>query len=691
MSEHYANEPLLDMFIFETTQLIEQLEQSILSCEQDNDYFTQEAINEIFRSMHTIKGSAAMMMFSNISTLAHTMEDIFYYLREDKPAIINSSELSDLVLDGIDFIKCEVDKIKKGKKADMNPDTLIHKMEQFLKHIQENNKPDKNRTETGAVVSESRSIWDQCGVTKNTYCNSFRAVIFFEEGCEMENVRAYTIVRNLENITDHIIYIPEDIIDNEDTVEIIRREGFRIYIKSDYTYDKLKDLLMDTIFLKSLELIQLENEEEIKTLIEQGKPKMAEQEEKRPETTETCRGDRDSGSKDAKSSSSPQNIISVSVAKLDRLMDLVGEMVIQEAMVIQNPDLAGLELENFRKAARQLNKITTELQDIVMSIRMVPLSATFNKMHRIVRDMSKKLEKDVKLEIVGDTTEVDKNIIEHISDPLMHLVRNSIDHGIETSNERLANGKQKVGTVTLEAKNSGSDVLITVKDDGKGLDRNKILKKAKENQLLVKNESELTDRELFNMILLPGFSTNEQITEFSGRGVGMDVVARNIEAVGGSLAVDSFPEKGTQITLKIPLTLAIIDGMNIKVGNSCFTIPMISIKQSFRPNEKDIFCDPDHNEMMMVRGKCYPIVRLYERFGIATTVTDLTDGIIIMLEQAEHTICLFTDELLGQQQVVVKTLPAYIREFNTIKGLSGCTLLGDGSISLIIDAAGLMS
>ncbi len=689
MSEDNLNESLLDLFLFETTQLIEQLEQSILSSEENNDYFTQEAINEIFRIMHTIKGSAAMMMFQNISTLAHTMEDVFYFLREEKPILQDSSKLSDLVLTGVDFIKGEVDKIKDGKEADGNPSNLILNMDQFIKHLEEDNLSHREEAKKPAAANETFS--SRNAIMEHTECNTFKAVISFEEGCEMENVRAYTVIRNLESIADQMAYIPEDIIDNDKTAEIIRRDGFCIYIKSDYTYDGMKDFLMETIFLKDLNLLQLENEEEISTLYEKSKSHFTERENRVSETNVLNKSDKDTGNKEMKATPASQNMINVSVAKLDKLMDLVGEIVIQEAMVIQNPDLLGLELNNFRKSAGQLSKITTELQDIVMSIRMVSLSATFNKMHRIVRDMCKKLEKDVKLEILGEATEVDKNIIEHISDPLMHLVRNSLDHGIEASSERLAKGKQKMGTITLEAKNFGRDVLIIVKDDGKGLDREKILKKARENHLLIKNEDDMTDRDIFNLILLPGFSTNEQITEFSGRGVGMDVVAKNIETVGGSLYVDSIPGQGTQITLKIPLTLAIIEGMNIRVGNSCFTLPLISIKQSFRPKDSDIFKDPDNNEMIMVRGECYPIIRLYESFGLETKIKRLTDGIIIMMEQAEHSICLFADELLGQQQVVVKTLPAYIRGFKTIRGLSGCTLLGDGSISLIIDAAGLTS
>lgn len=389
------------------------------------------------------------------------------------------------------------------------------------------------------------------------------------------------------------------------------------------------------------------------------------------------------------SSAYQQSIISVSVHKLDKLMDLVGELVIAQAMVIQNSDLKGLELNSFHKAARQLNKITDEMQDMVMSIRMVPLSATFHKMHRIVRDMSKKLEKEVNLEIVGEETEVDKNIIEHISDPLMHLVRNSIDHGIELPSDREEEGKSRSGTLTLEAKNVGGDVLILVKDDGKGLDRDKILEKARNNDLIHKPESEMTDREIFNLIFLPGFSTNSDVTEYSGRGVGMDVVTKNIEKIGGSVSLDSTWNQGTCITLKIPLTLAIIDGMNIKVGNSHFTIPTISVKEFFRPKRKDILTDPENNEFIMVRGACYPILRLNTFYKVKKSKSNLEEGIIIMVEQDGRNICLFADELLGQQQVVVKALPDYIKNFNKLKSLTGCTLLGDGNISLILDVSGL--
>jgi len=384
-------------------------------------------------------------------------------------------------------------------------------------------------------------------------------------------------------------------------------------------------------------------------------------------------------------------MISVNVSKLDRLMDLVGEMVISEALVTQNPDLDGMELDNFQKAARQHHKIICEVQDMVMSIRMVPLAATFHKMHRLVRDMNKHLNKETELVLLGEDTEVDKNIIEHISDPLMHLVRNSIDHGIEAYEEREVKGKDRKGKVIIEAKNSGSDVLIQIKDDGRGLSKTKILTKAREHGLINKAESELTDREIFNMILLPGFSTKDSVSEYSGRGVGMDVVTKNIEAIGGTVTIDSTEGNGTCISLKLPLTLAIIDGMNIRVGESRYTIPITTIKESFQPDPGNIITDPDGNEMIMVRGNCYHIKRLHRLYDVKTEITEFAGGILIMVELEGRTCCLFADELLGQQQVVVKTLPDYIKNIRKIQGISGCTLLGDGKISLILDIAALIN
>lgn len=694
MSNNTTNDSLLDVFLFETSQLIGQLEQAILAGEKEYS-FDPAAINEIFRIMHTIKGSAAMML-TNVSVLAHSMEDIFYYLREDNPEEIDYSKLSDLVLEGIDFIKIEAEKLQNGDNTDGNAEELISRLKEFLTALKQK-KPSGSKEKNAMSLFEPQdySINENKENNENKECSdnkennvignyAYKAVVFYDDGCQMENIRAYTLLHNLQNIATELSYVPENILDSDSSIEVIRQQGFKVYFKSDYSYDKMHAHFMNTIFLKNLELV-LREKKELPLPFKENDKNVKEDVMQEQRDKNFVKAEKDRREKEGPSAIVQQSIISVSVLKLDKLMNLVGELVIAEAMVIQNPDLQGLELDNFEKAARQLVKISSEIQEMVMAIRMVPLSTTFQRMNRIVRDMCKKLDKEILLHIIGEETEVDKNIIEHISDPLMHLVRNAIDHGVETSEERKASGKSPTGSITLEAKSDGGDVFIMVKDDGKGLDKEKILQKARKNGIISKSDGDMTDREIYNLILLPGFSTNENITEYSGRGVGMDVVMKNLEKIGGELTVASNLGKGTSFMLKIPLTLAIVDGMNIKVGAANYTLPTNTIRESFRPDIRDIIKDPEGNEMIMVRGECYPIIRLHEFYKIETDIVQFDQGIIIMVEQDGKSVGIFADELLGQQQVVVKALPKYIEKFRKIKGLGGCTLLGDGNISLILD------
>lgn len=687
-----TREPMLDMYLFEGNQLVEQLEEIIIKCEKDKK-FEMGAIDEIFRIMHTIKGSSAMMMFNQIALVAHSMEDLFFFIRANREIQIDFERLSDLVLAGIDFIKAEMDKIENGQVADALGDELIAQINRLLTDMKSSY---EEEGVTPAVVSASSPDGKKPMYYISSYQNAaeekgdkYCVHIFFEEDCQMENIRAYMVVNNLQDIVNEMYHIPVDIMEDEKSADLIKEAGFLICFSTPASYQEVENTLNQAAFLRKLEINQVDHyPEEInalrpkKEILLEDTPEIGQPPQPPAESIEKAK----EGEVDT-TSSRQQNIISVSVAKLDMLMDIVGEIVISEAMVTKNPDLAGLQLDGFSKAARQLRKLTDELQDIVMSIRMVPVSVVFQKMNRIVRDMSKRLGKEVDLEIIGETTEVDKNIIDHLSDPLMHLIRNSMDHGLENNGERIAVGKPSKGTITLEAKNAGGEVLIIVRDDGKGLNREKILNKAKERGLVNKPDSELTDKEVFSYILLAGFSTKEQVTEFSGRGVGMDVVTKNIEKIGGSITIESVAGKGTEIFVKIPLTLAIIDGIEVGVGRSRYTIPTIAIRESFRLDQQNVIDDGEGNEMIMIRGQCYPVLRIHRMFNISNAITNINEGIIVMIETDSRSACLFVDRLVGEQQVVVKALPKYMKK---VQGIAGCTILGDGGISLILDANGLL-
>lgn len=704
VTRNFENEPMMEVYIFETTQNLEQLEQVII-CSEKNGGFTPDDVSEIFRFMHTIKGSSAMMLFDNIEKVAHVVEDIFYFIREQKPDGLDFSAVSDLVLECVDFIKAEVKKIANLSDADGDPALLIEQLNTFLDELrnifgaESNQNKNQKKQQQYYIPQEKKQdlpstedwLAQESGMASEGAC--YHVIVHYDDDCKMENIRAYTLVFGLAEMVEEVYYLPADIADNPQTASYIRENGFEIFFKTEISYEEIKAHFENIIYIDQLLFREIEDH---RLDAFRNTPKEA------PSIDNFALPDRDlcmpasspanvivTEDPQKNNTTATQKMISVNVDKLDNLMNLVGELMITESMVTQCPEVEAIQSENFHKASIELHKITVELQDMVMSIRMVPLSTTFVKMNRIVRDMCKKLNREVVLDLYGEETEVDKNIIEHISDPLMHIIRNAIDHGIESEAERLAKGKDKAGHIVLEAKNVGSEVLIVIKDDGRGLNKERILEKARQNDLLTKLEAEMSDRDIFKLILLPGFSTKENITEFSGRGVGMDVVTKNLDEVGGTVLVDSEVDHGTTITLKIPLTLAIVEGMNIRVGKSRYTIPITTISESFRPDQKDCMMDPDNNEMVMIRGQCYPILRLHQHYQIKNAETDLTKGILIMVEQEEKVICVFADELLGQQQVVVKALPNYVNSMKKILGLAGCTLLPDGSISLIMDISGL--
>ncbi|WP_242939387.1 chemotaxis protein CheA [Tindallia magadiensis] len=687
-------EPMLEMYLFENRQLLEQLEEILLTSEE-NANMTKENIDEIFRIMHTIKGSSSMMMFTGLATLAHRIEDLFFYIREQKPEAIDYTSLCNLIFRAQDFMCQEMDMLESGKEAEEDPTNLLEEIEVYIAQL--SGTEDQSNLEVKSRDKEEQEIQYYIRQDQTTTGNIkyYELKIHFQDDSQMENVRAFTLIHSLREICSEVVHFPSELFEDEKASEKIVENGFWVLIISELEESRMQEHLQETLFVNAIHLTEIEYEEYQKQRQEMVAMEGRENQEEKnlvAEEKEISSSNEEASEIQESIRSQKQSMITVNINKLDKLMDLVGEIVITESMVIKNPDLEGLELDNFQKSARQLRKLTDDLQDVVMSIRMLPIGPTFQKMKRLVRDMAQKIGKEVELILTGEETEVDKNIIDHLSDPLMHLIRNAVDHGIETPEERIEQGKQEKGSIRLEATTSGGDVVISIIDDGRGLDSEKLIEKAKRKNLLLKPAEEMSDEEAFQLILAPGFSIKEDVSEFSGRGVGMDVVKNNIENVGGSISIDSKKGIGTSIYLKIPMTLAIVDGMQLQTGSAKYTIPTVNIRESFRAEEKNLFQDPDGNELIMIRGECYPILRLHEYFKVKSETEELTEGIMIMVEQDQKAICLFADKLLGEQQVVVKPLPNYLVRFPVkAKGIGGCTILGNGEISLILDIAGMIN
>ena len=719
MAEDFSTQGMLEIYLYENGQLLERLQEIVLEY-KDEECFDEDSINEIFRAMHTIKGSSGVMMIDEVTKISHKLEDVFYYLRESKPDNVPHMELVEHVLQVVDFITSEMIKIESGQPADGSAADYVEALDAFLNKIK-NGEGEKAKEIKENVHVEPQQFYIAPMATSASHF--FKIYLTFQKDLPLANVHAYKAVYALKEIAEDLLHYPEDIISDDKAADEILENGFKMLLQAQCSEADIRKIIKEGYDIQKVEVyecsakefqqgfasvgseirIDLESSVEvIEAKADGGMMYIAPEASAAPAPEKKAMAPGDfvieskgpgTGKKLAKDK--PKKVdkaafMSVDIRKMDMLMDLIGELVIAESVVLQNPDLQvpGLKLDNFNKAARQMKKISSDLQNTIMSMRMVPLTNTFQKMNRIVFDVSRKLGKEIEFEMVGDQTEVDKNVSEHISDPLMHLVRNSVDHGIEMPEERVAAGKTEKGKITLTAKNESGKIWITVQDNGKGLDRTKILAKARKQELLDprKLDKEYTDKEVFQLITLPGFSTKEAVTEYSGRGVGMDVVVSNLQSIGGSLEIESVLGQGSQMIMKIPLTLAIIDGIVMKVGKSSFVIETSSVKEFMRAREEMLVMKPDGQELVMVRGECYPVLRVGEWYQLTGYKADIENGMFVLAEVEGQMVCIFVDDLIGKQEIVVKPIPDYIKK---VKGLSGCTQLGDGSIALILDIAGL--
>ncbi|HBN80355.1 MAG TPA: chemotaxis protein CheA, partial [Ruminococcaceae bacterium] len=637
-----------------------------------------------FRIMHTIKGSSAMMQFNSLATITHKMEDLFFYVRENGISPEYNEPLVDLMFKSGDFLKAEVEKVENNQPLTTDIGTLEQEINDFLKKISgkepEDGKPAAAPQAPAAEKQPAAVKTEKTADGKPDAGHPYPVRVFFEEETEMVNLRALLLVQALKEAGFPAWYFPGDLDTNPGSADVIAKEGFLLSFSSEEERKASLKTIENFVYTKNYTVLGQ---------VPAGKP---EESGAKPEENKTKQGAVPQNNV-VPHPAVKQNLINVNLSKLDNLMDLMGEIVITESMVTanyaaQNAE-AGLD-SNYTKSSRQLRKLTDELQGIVMSIRMVPISGVFQRMRRIVRDMSKKLDKDVELVLVGEDTEVDKSIIDNIGDPIMHVVRNAMDHGIETKEERAQTDKSPRGTITLSAQNTGGEILISIQDDGNGIDKAAVLRKAKQQGMLKKNEKDYSTREIYNFLLMPGFSTNDVVTEYSGRGVGMDVVKKNVEKIGGDVNLTSEEGKGTKVLFKIPLTLAIVNGMKVSVGDTMFIVPINNIKQLVKIGRDQLLYDTNGKEIVTMRKQYYPLIRLCSAFDITPGTKDVSEGIALLVENHEKTYCILADSLMGEQQVVVKGLPAYLTQFDIKEsGISGCAILGDGSICLILDILNL--
>ena len=651
-------------FLSEVLDHLEDAESNILSIDEDaTDY---EVINAIFRSIHSIKGSAGFLGLTDMQGLSHELEALLDKARKGEISI--TQEIIDISLSAIDALRklrdnlaIRVDKeLGKSTDADEQPITIQPYVDKITVILSGEARPNETVTESQANVNQEQTddFWDKAGAEPSD--EGFLGEILLDEG----TITQEQLDKALED-------------GNRKIGEILVEDGITTPEKIEKALAEQKPIGEILAEKGIITEPQLDN-----ALKQQGKKVGERLVESGAATTESI--DTALESQQAQRSVKLQSrTVKVDTGKLDNLFDLVGELVIANTLIVG--EMKSVNNNGTSKNLSQLTKITKDIQDQVMSMRMVTLKQTFQKMSRLVRDVSQRSGKKVKFEISGEETELDKNVIEEIADPLVHILRNSVDHGIESEEDRITKGKPKEGIVSLSAFHRGGSIIIEIKDDGKGLQKERILKKAIDKGL-VSNQASMTDNQIYNLIFAPGLSTADKVTNISGRGVGMDVVKKNIEKLRGKVDVTSQEGVGSTFTIKLPLTLAIIDGIVVNVGDTKYIIPTVSIEESLQPKEEEISTVKNQGEVVNIRGNLLSLVRLHKLYNINTTKTVPWESIVVVVEGAEGKYGVLVDELLGQQQVVIKSLGD---RFKNVKGISGSAILGDGKVGLILDVTGV--
>ncbi len=654
-------------FLSESHDHLEEAESNILTIEEDTHDL--EPINAIFRSIHSIKGSAGFLGLIDMQKLSHELETLLDRARKGEITI--TQEIIDICLDSIDVL---------GKLRE----NLAIKVGKVLGKVADSNSPHKEQPiNIQPIIDKILSVLNKETRQKDTVKEQQETDISSDESTQAHTSQTGKLEQKSEEHYIGEILVDDGVITQEQLDKALKNKNRKIgeiFVDEGLTTtDKVEEAVKEQKLLGEILIEKGEiTESQLEEALEEQNRKVGEVLVRDGATTSTKIDSALQQQARLRSST-----VKVDTNKLDNLFDLVGELVIANTLI--SGEMKSTNNNGSSKNLSQLDKITKDIQDQVMSMKMVSLKQTFQKMSRLARDVSRHAGKKVKLQISGEDTELDKNVIEEIADSLVHILRNSIDHGIEPENERVAKGKPKEGIVRLSAFHRGGDIVIEIEDDGKGLQRDRILKKAIEKGL-INDQSGLSDNQIYHLIFTPGFSTAENITNISGRGGGMDVVKKNINKLRGKVEVTSHEGKGTLFTIKLPLTLAIIDGIVVKVGNAKYIIPTISIEESLCPKQEEINTIKNQGEVINMRGNLFPLVRLYKLYNIKATKTNPWDAIVVIVEAEEGRFSIMVDELLGQQQVVIKNLG---ERFKNVKGISGGAILGDGNVGLILDVNGI--
>lgn len=678
----------LEVFIEESREHIQSCNENLLKLENDPE--NPEIINEIFRSAHTLKGMSATMGFEDMANLTHQMENVLDGVRNGKYQF--TSELLDIIFIAIDHLENMVNSIAEGGDGKEDVTDAITK----LKMIESGNMPVKETadqhvtSQTNQIEKNTKLKYDEFEITvleqaKEQGFEAYEVFVSIRPDCLLKAARVYMVFDVLEKIGD--------VIKSDPTVEQLEDEQFEnSFTVSIVTHDSIEDIEkkimkvseIEKVVVKPIQISDIKSTENKE--IEAEKSQQAsentnvqnnKQQNKKQETSKKV--------SNGKKVSLSNKTIRVNIERLDALMNLFEELVIDRGRLDQIAK--ELNHQELSETVEKMSRVTNDLQSVVLTMRMVPVEAVFNRFPKMVRSLSRELGKKIHLQITGQETELDRTVIDEIGDPLVHLLRNSVDHGIELPEERVKKGKPEEGTIQLKAYHSGNHVFIEITDDGAGINREKVARKAVEKGIITEDQKDqLTDKEIFNLILTSGFSTADKISDISGRGVGLDVVKNTIESLGGSITVHSEENVGTTFLIQLPLTLSIISVMLVEVQKEKYAIPLTSIIETAIFKDSDIYYAHEQ-PVIDFRGKVVPLLFLQDIFEVPKEVEENEYLSTVIIRKGDKMAGLVVDSFIGQEEIVLKSLGNYL---TNVFAISGATILGDGQVALIVDCNALI-